>query len=169
MIQCYVATRMTGRDKREQIKRAKYVCAILRQYGIEPISPVLEENVPNIPGPLINDNETRLAGYWARDKHIIRRLAHVILVDGAHEKSIGVEREYGLARWNLWKPVVLLMPNIGLTVSKWEDDYVTDDVHKAGELIRERWGTFEKRFVWRIRMLAKCLPAWILNQLYAFR
>jgi hypothetical protein len=168
-VTAYIACRMTGRDKREQIKRAKYVKAVMEQYGITVISPVLEENVPNTPGPLINDSESRLAGFWARDKYIIRRLAHVVLVDGAHDKSFGVEREYALNRWNLWKPTVLIMPDFGLTVSKFEDDSVTDDLHIAGEFIRARYGTWFKRFKWRVRMLSRSLPGWLLDQAYAWR
>jgi hypothetical protein len=168
-VTCYVACRMTGRDKREQVKRAKHVKYVLEQYGITVISPVLEESVPDTPGPLVNDSESRLAGFWARDKYIIRRLAHVVLVDGAHEKSFGVEREYSLNRWNLWKPTVLVMPDMGLTVSKFEDDSVTDDLHIAGEFIRAKYGTWFKRVKWRVHMLGHSLPGWLLDQIYAFR
>ncbi len=165
----YLATKMTNKDRHEQVARAKYVCAILRQYGLNPISPVLAENVEDKPGPLINDNRDRLRGFWARDKEIIRYEAHVVLIDGAHEKSFGVEREYMLNRGVLWKPTVLLMPPTGLTVVDFEDDYVAHDVHIAGEFIRKKWGTQRKRIMWRINMLARTLPRWILGQIYAFR
>ena len=165
----YTATRMTGRDRHEQVVRAKHVKAVLEQYGITVISPVLEESVADVPGPLVNDSESRLAGFWARDKFIIRRIAHVVLIDGAHDKSYGVEREYALNRWNLWKPTVLIMPNVGLTVSKFEDDSVTDDLHIAGEFIRARYGTWFKRFKWRLGMLNRSLLGWIVDQIYAFR
>lgn len=165
----YVATRMTGKDKHEQVARARYVCAILRQYGLTPISPVLAENVEDAPGPLVNDNRERLGRFWARDKEIIRYEAQVVLIDGAHEKSLGVEREYMLNRGVLWKPTVLLMPPIGLTVVAFEDDYVAHDVHIAGEFIRKKWGTPWKRLKWRLAMLNRTLPTWLLGQIYAFR
>lgn len=168
-VSVYVATRMTGRDKREQVHRAKHVCAILKQYGINPISPVLSENVENKPGPLINDNKERLAGFWKRDKEIIRYEAHVVLIDGAHEKSFGVEREYMLNRGVLWKPTVLLCPPMGLTVVDFEDDALVHDVHQAGELIRERWGTKWKRIKWRALMLMRSLPKRIKDETYAWR
>lgn len=165
----YCATRMTGKDRHEQVTRAKYVCAVLRQYGLNPISPVLAENVEDAPGPLVNDNRERLGRFWARDKEIIRYEAHVVLIDGAHEKSYGVEREYMLSRGVLWKPTVLLMPPTGLTVVDFEDDFVAHDVHMAGQHIREHWGTWGKRFKWRVAMLCRSLPRWMLDQLYAFR
>lgn len=169
MVTAYIACRMTGRDRSEQVKRARYVCAILRQYGIDPISPVLAENVKDEPGPLINDDRARLAGFWKRDKEIIRYEAHVILIDGAHEKSFGVEREYSLSRWLLWKPTVLLMPKLPLTVVDFEDDYVAHTLEEAGEYIRANYGTFWKRVVWRVKMLSRCLPKFIFDQLYQFR
>lgn len=165
----YVACRMTGRDKKEQVQRARYVCAILRQYNVEGISPVLFENVEETPGPLVNTDKERLRSFWSRDKQIIREEAHVVLVDGAHDKSFGVEREYMLNRGCLWKPTVLLCPPMGLTVADFEDDKIVHDVHAAGAYIRDNWGTWEKRFVWRIKMLARTLPSWIWYQILAFR
>lgn len=171
MIDCvvYCATRMTGRSKHDQVKRAQYVCQILKQYGLTPISPVLEENVDDSPEVLVNDNKEKLEGFWRRDKYIIRRIAHVVLVDGAHEKSMGVEREYALSRFCIWKPTVLIMPNIGLSVSDFEDDYRTNDVHIAGAFIQHKFGTQWRRINWRIRMLAKSLPLWLLDQVCAWR
>lgn len=165
----YCATRMTGRDQAEMVKRAKYVCHVLREYGIEPISPVLEEQVPDVPGALVNTDKDRLKGFWNRDKFIIRHVAHVTLVDGAEAKSMGVEREYGLNRFCLWKPTVLIVDKHGLTVADFEDDFITTDVHEAGVLIREKFGTFGKRFRWRLQMLFRTLPAWLYYQVLAFR
>lgn len=168
-VACYVGCKMTGRDRHEQVQRACHVKAILTQYGIKVISPVLEESVEDVPGPLVNDSESRLKGFWERDKYIIRRIAHVVLIDGAHDKSFGVEREYALNRYCLWKPTILLCPKMGLTVSKFEDDIVTDDLHVAGEFIRAKFGTPWKRIKWRIRMLLRSLPTWIIDQVYAWR
>ncbi len=165
----YLATKMTNKDKHEQVARAKYACAILKQYGITPLSPVFAENVEDSPGPLVNDDKERLGRLWARDKEIIRYESHVVLVDGANEKSYGVEREYMLNRGVLWKPTVLLMPPPGLSVITFEDDYVTHDLHIAGEFIRKKWGTRTKRIMWRLKMLTRTLPRWILGQIYAFR
>lgn len=163
MTNWYGATKMTGRDRHEQVTRAKYVKAILRQYDINLISPILEENVEDVPGPLVNDNEARLRYFWARDKEIIRK-CHGVLVDGAQEKSFGVEREIGLSRYLWWKPTVLLMPNPGLSVASIEDDFITDDIHKAGAFIREKWGTPEKRIWWRLKLLIRCLPKRIIGE-----
>lgn len=165
----YIACRMTGRDKAEMVKRAEYVCSVLKKYGLTPISPVLEENVKPKKGKLVNTNRGRLKLFWKRDKEIIRKEAHVVLVDGAHDKSFGVEREYGLNRWNLWKPTVLVMPYKGLTVADFEDDYCTDDIESAAEIIQEKFGTRWKRWKWRSRMLNRCVPAWLWNQILAWR
>jgi hypothetical protein len=168
-VSVYVACQMTGRDRHEQVKRAKHVKSVLEQYGIKVISPVLEESVEDVPGPLVNDSESRLKGFWSRDKYVIRRIAHVVLVDGAQDKSYGVEREYGLSRWNLWKPTVLLCPKMGLTVAQFEDDMMTDNLHIAGMFIRARFGTRWKRIKWRLAMLKRCLPKRIIDEFYSWR
>lgn len=165
----YGATKMTHRDKPEMIRRAKYLTAVCRQYGITLISPVLKEGVPDIPGPLENHDKATLQGHWADDKRIIRYEAHVNLIDGAQVKSYGIEREYGLSRWLLWKPTVLIVDKHELSVADFEDDYICTDAHQAAALIRDKWGTWGKRAVWRFRMLVRCLPRRIYDEFYQWR
>lgn len=167
----YVACRMTGRDKAEQIDRAQYVFRILRAYGMNPISPVFDEGVDYKKGePLIPMCAKELLEHWERDKYIIRRVAHVVLLDGADEASIGMTREYGLNRYCLWKPTIILWERQrGINVSHFEDDLSTYSLVKAVDIIASRFGTPWKRRVWRAKMLLRSLPRWIVDQLYAWR
>lgn len=169
----YIACPMSGRDKLEIVDRAIYLCSIARQYGLTPISPVIEEHVIAAKGPLLQDSVDTLAGFWKRDKDIIRNRdgkgAHVVLIDAANLKSFGCEREYGLNRYCLWKPTVLLMPTSGINVSRFEDDYVTANERLAFTFIRDNFGTWFKRVKWRVKMLVKALPGWILDQIVAWR
>jgi hypothetical protein len=167
-VKVYIATQMSGRDKAEMVSRAKHVCAVFKQYGIEPISPVIEEAVDDRPGPLLNPDKSILKRLWNRDKYIIRRLAHLVLWDGAEAKSYGCEREYSLNRYCLWKPTVLLVKKHTLSVADFEDDYICEDLHEAAALIRDKWGTWPKRVVWRLKMLRRSLPLWFVDQFYAF-
>lgn len=164
----YLGCKMTGRDKQEQIRRAKYVSAVLSQYGLTVISPVLVENVENTPGPLINNSIDHLKRVWRADKDILRHQAHVMVWDNAQDKSFGAERELGLMRYSLWKPVVLLMPDLGLSVASIEDDYITDDPHIAGAFIRHKFGTRWKRVKWRLQMLNRTLVYWLWTQILAW-
>lgn len=82
----YVACKMTGRDKLEMVDRAKYVCSVLKAKGITPISPVLEEEVKAETGKLVNHDEEKMRTFWARDKQIIRYVAHAVLLDQAEMK-----------------------------------------------------------------------------------
>jgi hypothetical protein len=168
-ISVYIACKMTGRDKQEMLDRATHVCSVLKLYGITPISPVVEEGVKNEPGNLEQSSKEQLRGFWRRDKHIIRNMAHVVLLDEANRKSTGMEREYGYCRYALWKPVVTLMPNTGFTVADFEDDLVVRTVEEAAELIQRNWGTGWKRFIWRIKMLNRSLPKWVAGQMLAWR
>jgi len=162
---------MTGRDKAEQVARALFVCKRLREVGLTPISPVICERVAAEPGVALQPGTVEsLRANWRWDKHIIRRVAHVVLIDGADEGSVGVAREYALNRYCLWKPTVLLWNvNRGLTVSKFEDDLSTDNLQTAITLILQRFSTPARRRIWRLRMLLRSLPTWIFDQIYAWR
>src|SRR5260221_6068110 len=83
----YVATKMTGRDRKEQIKRAKLVKVVFEQYGIQVISPVIEEKVSNEEGPLVQTSIKQLHDFWKQDKRIICYQAHVVFFDEAERKS----------------------------------------------------------------------------------
>jgi hypothetical protein len=165
----YGATKMTHRDRPEMIKRARYLRAVAAQYGITLISPILKEDVPNIPGPLENNSRDVLKGHWDDDKHIIRRIAHMVVIDGAQMKSFGVEREYGLNRWNLWKLTFLLVDKKELSVADFEDDFIHTDPHVLFSYIRDNFLTRRQRIVWRIKMLMRCLPKRLLDEVYAWR
>lgn len=160
----YCASKMTGRDKQEMLDRAYYVCNVLANYGLTPISPVIEEEVKNEPGQLEQTSSEKLRKYWARDKHLIRNVAHVTLLDEAYRKSTGMEREYGYTRYCLWKPVVTIMPNSGYTVADFEDDAVVMNEFEAGLYISHNFGTRWKRIKWRLNMLKRSLPKWLKYQ-----
>lgn len=166
----YVATKMTGRDKHDMVGRAEYVISVLKTYGVKGISPVIEEKVKDETVKLINHDRTQLKTFWARDKYIIRRIAHVVLVDQAENKSFGMEREYALNRYCLWKPTVLVLSQeIPSSVVEFEDDAVFSSIHAAGAFISANWGTPCQRLVWRLKMLVRSFPKWLTDQVYAFR
>jgi hypothetical protein len=151
------------------VTRAKYVTSIFKQHGITVISPVIEEEVQNESGELIQTSQETLKGFWERDKSIIAYRAHVVFLDEAERKSLGCEREYGFARYCLWKPCVTLLPSGGPSVADFEDDTVAHDLHHAAEVMVTNWGTPLKRVKWRILMLLKSLPLFVFRQIYQFR
>lgn len=165
----YGACKMSGRDRPEMIARAKLAIAIFAQYGLELISPVIEEGVKNEEGPLEQTSDEQLKKFWHRDKEIIAYETNVVLLDEAFRKSIGMERELGFNRYGLWKPTVTLLPDSAYSVASIEDDYVVKDLHEAAALIRDNWGTWPKRVVWRLKMLNRTLPKWIYRQIMAFK
>ena len=164
----YVATKMTGRDKAEMVQRAYYVCDVLRHWGLTPISPVIEEEVPKNEGLLLQSSNEQLKKFWKRDKDIIVYQAHVVLCDEADNKSLGMEREYGFSRYCLWKPTLTILPK-GINVACFEDDIVVQTVDAAASIIAQNWGTCKKRWVWRIKMLVRTLPRWFWRQIIAWR
>ncbi len=166
----YVACKMSGADKAEMVKRAQRVCDIFREFGLTPISPVIEEQVKDEPGKLINSDKDKLLGFWKRDKQIICNEVHVVYFDRFEQKSFGMEREYGLARWCLWKPTVIhVSPGTMTSVAEWEDDFICTSVHEAARLIAETWGTRAQRVRWRMNMLRRTLILWLKRQLMGWR
>ena len=166
----YIACKMSGRDKLDQVKRAKYVCRVLKKHSLTPISPVIEEEVKAEKGKLTNKDKPRLKIFWKRDKSIIRSEAQVLLMDNAEMKSFGMEREYCLNRGVLWKPTVIIVkPGTAISVAEFEDDYVTYSVNDAAKFIKVNWGTWKKRVWWRFCMLNRTLPRWVMGQILAWR
>src|SRR5258708_3157603 len=166
----YVGCKMSGRDKLEQVKRAEYVSKVLEENGLIAISPVVEEEVKPEEGKLVNHDKDRLKEFWKRDKEIIVKEAHVVLLDHGEMKSFGMEREMGLNRYCLWKPTIMLGTNgTPLSVAQFEDDMVFYSVHHAAQEINRLWGTRFDRWLWRLRMLNRTLPMWMYRQILAWR
>src|ERR1019366_1788549 len=166
----YVACRMSGRDKAEMVHRAQFVVETLAIFGITGISPVLEEGVKAERPKLINYDKEQVRGFWARDKHIIRYVSHAVLFDHAEMPSLGMTREFSLNRGTLWRPtVIVLAKDVPVSVSVFEDDFVTNSVHSAAAYMNLTWGSKWKRISWRMRMLIRTLPKFLLGQLYGFR
>lgn len=166
----YAACKMTGRDRHEQVKRAEYMRDVFALYGVRVISPVLEEHIPDLPGPLRENDRGRLRGNWRDDKDIMAYRAHVTVMDGGDEGSVGMGREYGFNRYALCKPTVTLWnKDRGLTVAEFEDDGIFLSPHMCAAYIAEKWGTRRKRIIWRLKMLVRSLPTFLKRQIYAFK
>jgi hypothetical protein len=165
----YVACSMTGRDKLEMVRRATFVCDVLKAYGLTPISPVLAESVPAQQGKLVNHDAAKVQKFWATDKYFIRRPARVIWMDHGEMHSFGMTREYCLSRGVLWKPTVMYVPQgTPLSVAPYEDDLIGYSVHFLAAQIKKRWGSRWDYWMWRLQMLNRSLPGWLLDQLWAW-
>jgi hypothetical protein len=165
----YIACRMTGRNRKEMIERAKYITGLFREAGIEAISPVLRERVQARPGVLKNLSKLKLYKKWTEDKDILAWECHGMAWDFAQEKSGGAEREYGITRFLWWKPVAAIIPEPhGLTVAEFEDDLISGDVEAVAHYFREQHGNLYKRWKWRLAMLNRSLFKFIIGQLWQF-
>jgi hypothetical protein len=161
---------MSGRDKAEMVHRAQFVVETLAIFGIRGISPVLEEGVKAESTKLINYDKEQVRGFWARDKYIIRYISHAVLFDHAEMTSLGMTREYCLNRGVLWRPTaVLLEKGTPTSVAQWEDDLLGYSVHMMAAEMSRRWGSRYRRITWRLTMISRSLPKWVLGQLYGFR
>ena len=172
----YVAHGMTGLPWNEVKANSERVRRVLEACDIEVIDPINIENdsvsdsistdksaIPNRP-----DDGGRKA--WYSDKEGIRK-AHVLLDITPEMKSEGVLRELGYARFYLWKPVVRLYkkesnPHM---ITVFEDDAVVRSLQEAVRVMKERWGTLEKRTAWRKALLQRCLPTFIKHQIEEFK
>jgi hypothetical protein len=163
----YIACRMTHRNRREMIQRAKYVSAIFKKAGVEAISPVLRERVPARPGKLKNPSKIRLFKKWTDDKDILCWEAHGMAWDEAQDKSTGAEREHGINRYLWWKPTVIILPEPhGITVAVFEDDLISGDVEAVAHYFSEHHGNLYKRWKWRLMLLNRCLVKFVVGQIW---
>lgn len=152
MVRAYTAGAMTGLTGKELVERSKRVARILREHGVEPLDPVTAEGVRPT-NKITNSTYSQMVRFWKRDKEMIRE-AHVVIDLTPDRKSEGVAHELGYARYLLWKPVVRVYlngsrPSIS-SVAFFEDDLIVDSLEEAAVKINQKWGTWRKRFWWRV-------------------
>ena len=166
MIKLYLARGMTGRIKEDVVQEAFLDKDFLEKAGFTVLCPVMEEGVEPTK-QVLRSSRQLMETYWPRDKAMIRE-AHIVLDMTPHLNSEGVKHEVGYARYSLWKPVVRVFPTgklpIKSSVAHFEDDAVVDSQIEAIEYILREHGTRWKRFIWRIKMLNRCLPKWLKYQ-----
>jgi nucleoside 2-deoxyribosyltransferase len=159
----YVAHRMTGRYQDELVQEAQLTKRVLENYGFTVLDPIISENVPNTHELLNQVNAEQLAKYWARDKEMIRD-ADILLDYMACNQSDGVAKELGYARFCLWKPVVRVFPKLGLSISRIEDDHITETLSDAVGIMMNLYGSYEKLRRWRQAMWDRCFTKWVAEQ-----
>lgn len=169
MMKIYLATAMSGRDKRELVDEAKQDVKIFLKYGIKAFSPVLEEKVPYKKGKL-NSRKKSLIPKWSDDKKAMRN--SFALVDRtADMKSEGVQHEVGFMRYCLWRPVIRVSPkhdNGYFSIASLEDDLIVGNVEEAAELLRHKWGTWYKRAYWQWKVINRCIFRFMLDHIGGF-
>lgn len=170
-MKAYIAHGMTGRTGDELINESLHVLQVCKKYGIETLDPVMAEGVLKV-DPRVQASNEMLPLHWKRDKEMIRE-AHVFIDITANRKSEGVAHELGYARYNLWKPSIRVSIDYArsqnISIANLEDDLIVASIEQAAFIAQLRWGTFGKRFRWRIKTLARCLPKWITYQLGEFK
>lgn len=159
MVKAYTAGAMTGLTGRELVERSRVVAKILRAHSIEPLDPVTAEGV-KATDKFTASTYAQMVRFWKRDKEMIRE-AHVVIDLTPERKSEGVSHELGYARYFLWRPVVRVYSNGGRppisSVAFFEDDVIADSLEEAAVKINQNWGTWYKRFKWRVGLYNRCL------------
>jgi hypothetical protein len=166
-VRIYVARAMSGRPKDVLVAEAELDKSFFEAAGFEVLDPVAEEGV-KAENKVLLSTKKEMDSYWFRDKELIRR-ADVVVDATPHLLSQGVMHEIGLARYCYWKPVVRMFPYGRLpadgNVAYYEDDVVTDDPFLVVESIYRLFETRRKRLLWRLRLLNRCLPKWVGQQI----
>ena len=166
-MKAYIAHGMTGRTGEELINESLHVLEVCKRYGVNPLDPVIEEGVKKT-DPRVQSTNDVLPRLWKRDKEMIRN-AHVLIDVTANRKSEGVAHEIGYARYSLWKPTIRVSMsytrNPNISIANLEDDLIVASIEQAAYFAQLRWGTWGKRLRWRIKMLTRCFPKWVVHQL----
>lgn len=168
MVKIYLAHGMTGRAGTEVVQESEKALEVFSRYGIQVLDPVTAEKVKPSKKAINTDYKT-LDGYWKRDKEMIRE-AHVLVDITPERKSEGVAHEIGYARYFLWKPVIRVYPKgqvpSNLSVAYFENDFIVDDLDVAARYIDRMYGTWFKRFIWRIQLYRR---SWIKASFYKLK
>jgi hypothetical protein len=155
----YAARAMTGCDASEVVRQAKIDKAFFESCGIEVLCPVLKEKVKPVHKAIQSDKK-HMNVYWPTDKKMIRE-ANILVNFSPHIASLGCIREFGYARYHLWKKVVSVFPEGHLppdgAVPYFEDDEIVDSRLMAIESILRTHGTYWKRLKWRASLYNKKL------------
>lgn len=165
MVRAYTARRMSGLYWTDIALEAAFDKETLAEHGIEALDPVLAEidEMGLVPAGRCGDGakgQSYLAAHWARDKRMIRR-SHVLIDLSPEQKSEGVAHEIGYARYELWKPVIRVYRNgqrPTASIAYFENDLIVNSLDDAAYWINEFWGTWPRRFWWRIKLYARCFP-----------
>jgi len=150
-VKAYIAHGMSHREWNDVMNESLFCQQVLEEYGIDCVDPVDIENIPDHskPIPIRTDAEGKKA--WSEDKKAISN-CHVLIDITPHLKSEGVAHEIGLMRYHYWKPVVrVLKPGTPKPmIPYFDDDVLVYSLYEAAELINKKWGTWWKRFKWRL-------------------
>lgn len=163
-IKIYVAVRMTGRYCDEVRQESDMLVRVLQNYGLEPLSPVIEENIPYVHELLHANDQATLERYWKRDKEMLRE-SDIMLDYMSCNTSDGVGKELGYTRYCLWKPTIRVYPGLRCAISKLEDDAVVESLNEAIDVITRRFGSYEKLRMWRQAMWDRSFISWLTEQL----
>lgn len=167
MLKVYVARAMSGRIKEDVVKEAIADKMLLEAAGFTVLDPVTAEGVEAKKETLLASKQM-MDSFWPRDKAMIRE-ANIVFIMSPNVGSLGCIREYGYARYHLWKKVITVFPMNQLpkegAVCYYEDDYVTDSLLNAiGEAYRTH-GTLWNRLKWRLNLYRRCWLKSIWNRL----
>lgn len=160
-VKVYIAQAMAGRMQDEMRRDADMLVRAMENYGFIGLSPVIEEKIPYVHEPLAQTSDEQLRRFWKRDKELLHE-ADVILDYMSCNKSDGVNNEIGMMRYGLWKPVVRVWPNAPqYCISQIEHDVIVPHLPEAIEIMKERWGDYEKLGKWRKDLLNRCFGKWM--------
>lgn len=163
----YLATPMTGIDCDKLWIKAINDKQVYEKEGITVVTPLEGEGIPFAPVKLTDRSDEEMRRVWKqKDKRAIKD-CDVLVYELPDRWSQGVAHELILSRGVLWKPTVFI-GKAGF-ITREEDDYVAASHAEAAFVIRQRWGSLFKRLNWRSKMLNRCLPGFIWDQIRQFK
>ncbi len=160
----YLGCPMTGYDKQYSIKLTLKAKKIANKFGMDVWSPVIEEKISG-KGKIKNVKQD-LDWKWPMDKNALNQCWGFINLR-ADAKSFGCEDEYGRHRYSEWQPVIRVSPKHAagyISIANYQTDLIYGTLDEAFAAAYTKWGTWPKRFIWKIKILAH-LPKWFLRQI----
>ena len=161
----YLAQPMSGYDKQEMIQLAKLACFIARQYGLDPWSPVLQENISG--KGILDNSKSDLNWKWPMDKQALNECFVFVNLD-ADSKSFGCENEYGRHRYSEWQPSFLISQKHQdgyFSISNYQSDGIFGDMHSCFKHIQDNFGRWDQRALFKLKIWFKSGVPWVFRQI----
>jgi len=133
-----------------------------RKLGIRVVSPVPGEGIKPIKRKVGDRPGKTGIDIWDKDKNQIKG-TNIFVFPSDGLRSQGCVNELVKARGAHWKITVFIHTHGGF-ITKEQNDIVCADDKTAALMIKRNFMSRHRRFLWRVSMLNKSLPKWIIQQ-----
>lgn len=162
-VSVYPCLTMTGRTGNQVWRKYRKQRLTASKYGVRVNSPLPGEGIKDTPRVIKDRRGKGGTKIWRKDSGQIYR-SNAILFEKDNMRSQGSIFELVKARGSLFKITVIVHPKPGF-ITREQGDVVAKSMDSALKQLAVRFGSRRQRFYWRMGMLMKSAPKFLLRQI----